>query len=64
MGCTHDRLMTVGNRVYCVNCKAELPLEFLIGNKPAETVADAPEDKAPGKSTGRKRTAKKAFKGE
>lgn len=64
MDCNHDRLRTVGDRVFCCGCGAELPLEFLAAkNNPvkaensAKKAADEPKaDKAPA----RKRTAKKA----
>ena len=64
MGCKHERLRTVGDRVFCCECQEELPLEFLTGGKVAEkaenTVNNTPADPKPGKSTGRKRTAKTA----
>ena len=64
MGCDHKRLRTVGDRVFCCECKEELPLEFLLSrNAPvkdknrANKAADKPKpDKAPAK----KRAAKKA----
>ena len=60
MGCSHDRLRTVGNRVFCCNCNEELPLEFLMGKNgenPANNPAPvADKDKTPAK----KRTPKKA----
>ena len=64
MGCDHKRLRTVGDRVFCCECREELPLEFLLSrNAPekaensAKKAADKPKaDKAPA----RKRTAKKA----
>lgn len=28
--CEHERLRTVGNRVFCCACGKELPLEFLL----------------------------------
>ena len=64
MSCKHERLRTVGNRVFCCGCGEELPLEFLMAkNKPVETEKQAEKaasakkaDKAPVK----KRAAKKA----
>ena len=64
MSCKHERLRTVGNRVFCCGCGEELPLEFLMAkNKPVETEKKAEKaasakkaDKAPVK----KRAAKKA----
>ena len=64
MDCVHERLRTVGDRVFCCKCGEELPLEFLAAkNNPvkaensAKKAADEPKaDKA----TARKRTAKKA----
>lgn len=60
MDCKHERLRTVGDRVFCCNCNEELPLEFLIaknGTKQAEK--PAPEEKV-NKAPAKKRTAKKA----
>ena len=58
--CEHERLRTVGNRVFCCGCGAELSIEFLLakndqkqGKKPA---TEAKTDKP----TAKKRTAKKA----
>ena len=60
MGCKHERLRTVGDRVFCCECREELPLEFLMaqnGKNSAEKPAEEGKtDKAPVK----KRTAKKA----
>ena len=64
MGCDHKRLRTVGDRVFCCECKEELPLEFLLSRNAlvkaenrANKAADEPKpDKAPAK----KRAAKKA----
>ena len=42
--CDHERLKTIGDRVFCCICKTELPLEFLINQgKPAEPDPPAPE---------------------
>ena len=42
--CDHERLKTIGDRVFCCICKAELPLEFLINQgKPAEPPAPEQE---------------------
>lgn len=58
MNCKHERLRTVGDRVFCVVCEEELPLDFLLnGTKQAEKRdPDEKQDKAPTK----KRAAKKA----
>ena len=73
--CDHERLKTIGDRVFCCICKAELPLEFLINQgKPAEHEPEATEQvpgdqnqaenqadgKKPGKTPGRKKAAKTA----
>ena len=35
--CDHERLRTVGDRVFCCNCGEELTIDFLLSkNKPAE----------------------------
>lgn len=42
--CDHERLKTIGDRVFCCICKAELPLEFLMNQgKPAEPPAPEQE---------------------
>lgn len=44
--CDHERLKTIGDRVFCCICKTELPLEFLINQgKPSEHEPPAPEPK-------------------
>ena len=62
--CEHERLRTVGDRVFCCGCGKELPLEFLMQkNKPVKAEKQAnnpPADEKPSKSPARKRTAKKA----
>ena len=64
MNCEHERLRTVGDRVFCCECKEELPLEFLTSrNAPvnAENRANKPDDEPkPDKAPSRKRAAKKA----
>ena len=56
--CNHERLRTVGNRVFCCFCKEELPLEFLLArNKPAE--AEKQPEKAVSKEKTDKPTPKK-----
>ena len=58
--CEHNRLRTVGDRVFCCDCGTELDLDFLMaqnGEKPAqEPREEVPEKKSPAK----KRSAKKA----
>ena len=60
MDCKHEKLRTVGDRVFCCECKAELPLEFLMAkngkNRTNNPSSAAKTDKAPA----RKRAAKKA----
>ena len=66
--CDHERLRTVGNRVFCCECGDELPLEFLLNNgKPKEAPVQAVEqaenavqEQEQEKPRPRKRTAKKA----
>lgn len=42
--CEHERLRTVGNRVFCCACGVELPLAFLTAkSEPAE---EKPRNKA------------------
>lgn len=42
--CDHERLRTVGDRVFCCVCGKELPLDFLMNQgKPAEPPAQEKE---------------------
>ena len=61
--CEHERLRTVGDRVFCCACGEELPLAFLLAkSKPAATAApDEPE--APAAEEKPKKKTRKA-KGE
>ena len=42
--CNHDRLRTVGDRVFCCDCSEELSLEFLLARN-----TEQPEEKKPRK---------------
>ena len=55
--CKHERLRTVGDRVFCCACNEELTIEFLIGKNKAENPAEEGKQNKPAP---RKRTAKKA----
>lgn len=46
MECKHERLRTVGDRVFCMECQAELPLEFLISGKLPEELPEETETPA------------------
>ena len=64
MAWKHERLRTVGHRVFCCECKAELPMEFLMAkNKPVKAEEQAkkavPVEKTD-KPTSRKARQKKA----
>jgi hypothetical protein len=64
MDCRHEHLRTVGDRVFCCECKAELPLEFLMAkNNPVKDEKQAekadPVEKTD-KPTSRKGRPKKA----
>lgn len=61
MDCKHERLRTVGDRVFCCGCGAELPLEALTGGQ--KQGQKPPEDEQPVKSTVKKKAAGKAGKG-
>ena len=53
MACKHERLRTVGHRVFCCSCGEELPLEFLMQkNKPVKA------DKKPEKAASAEKTDK------
>lgn len=60
MNCKHERLRTVGDRLFCLSCGEELPLEFLAGNKAEKQAEKAAEPEKVNKSPAKKRTSKKA----
>ena len=43
--CNHKTLKTVNNRLFCLDCGAELPLEFLTGEKKKEPTKKRPAKK-------------------
>ena len=50
MGCEHEHLRTVGDRLFCKDCGKELPIEFLTQGEPVqEKPKKAPAKKAPAK---------------
>ena len=53
--CEHEHLRTVGHRLFCKDCGAELPIEFLTAEKPVKRAAEAGEEQKQTKSRGRKR---------
>lgn len=76
--CQHEKLKTVGDRLFCKICGQELPLEFLYGElktkapvaKAEEPVTEGkkqpdnqPVEEKPTKSPARKRAAKTGGKG-
>ena len=68
MDCRHERLRTIGNRVFCCGCGEELPLEFLMAkNKPVKAEKQA-EKAAPAerriKPRSKKERLKRPFKEE
>lgn len=73
--CEHKNLRTVGDRLFCKDCKEELPLEFLTLNeglkpiqeeqKPAIQPAEKEESAIPAPKKERAKTTRKtAKKGE
>ena len=60
MACEHKNLRTVGDRLFCKDCKEELPIEFLIGAVHAKQGEKPQESGKAGKAPARKRVAKKA----
>ena len=43
--CEHKNLRTVGDRLFCKDCKQELPIEFLLNQcKPEEPAAEEPAE--------------------
>ena len=58
MGCAHEHLRTVNNRLYCKDCGEELPLEYLTGEQ--KQAKNPPVEEKTGKAPAKKTTAKKA----
>lgn len=58
--CDHERLRTVGDRVFCCDCGKELDLEFLMAKNGENSAKNPAEEAKTDKHTTRKRTAKKA----
>lgn len=58
--CSHERLRTVGDRVFCCECKEELPLEFLLSKNGKNSANNPPAEAKTDKASPRKRAAKKA----
>ena len=58
MGCNHEKLRTVGDRLFCKVCGEELPLEYLTGEQ--KQAKNPPAEEKTGKSPAKKTTAKKA----
>ena len=60
MECNHEKLRTVGDRVFCSDCGAELPLEFLMAKNSKNSPEKPAEEPKAEKPAPKKRTAKKA----
>lgn len=62
MSCNHEKFRTVGDRLFCLDCGEELPIEMLTGGRKQgkNPPADDPADKPATKATARKKAAKKA----
>lgn len=59
--CDHERLRTVGDRVFCCACGAELDIAFLKGkNKANNPAQDEQTDKTPAKKRPGRKAAKTA----
>ena len=54
MDCKHERLRTVGDRLFCCECNKELPIEFLTAkngkNQPVKTAPAESTDKPAAKT--------------
>ena len=55
--CEHERLRTVGDRVFCCECGKELDIAFLEGKN---SVKNPPDDTGANKAQAKKTRAKKA----
>ena len=60
MNCKHERLRTVGDRVFCCACNEELSLEFLASKNGAKQAEKPAEEAKPNKAPAKKRSTKKS----
>lgn len=68
MDCNHERLRAIGDRLFCIACNKELPIEFLETRNASlnvqEPVKNPSNDAKTDKHTTKKRTTKKTEKKE
>ena len=60
MECKHKRIKSVNCELFCIDCGEKLPDSFLTPVNEQKQPENTPADGSRGKSTGKKRTAKKA----
>lgn len=60
MECKHKRIKSVNCELFCIDCGEKLPDSFLMPVNGQKQSENTPADESKGKSTGKKRTAKKA----
>ena len=60
MGCKHERLRTVGDRVFCCECNEEVPLDVLLSKNGKNSANNPSQEAKTDKASPRKRAAKKA----
>ena len=60
MECKHARIKSVNCELFCMDCGEKLPDGFLTLASGQKQPENQPADEGKGKSTGKKRTAKKA----
>lgn len=58
--CNHERLRSVGDRIFCKDCGQEVGIDFLMAQNVTEPVEKPREEVPEKKAPARKRTAKKA----
>ncbi len=60
MECKHARIKSVNCELFCIDCGEKLPDSFMLQDNGRKQAENQPADDGKGKSTGKKRTAKKA----
>lgn len=60
MECKHKRIKSVNCELFCIDCGEKLPDSFLMPVNEQKQPENPPADESKGKSTGKRRTAKKA----
>ena len=62
MECRHERIKSVNCEIFCVDCGAKLPIDYLVGKERIAAQNKAAEPAEEPKEAPRKKTTKKGAK--